>query len=184
MFQPIRKRLTLTTIVALTLILGQAPIATATSSAAAQANKPFCYMEKGGTQHNLDALCGIKTANRSGKPIDLTIDQNHDGIPDQLLSAVQDNKNRLLRARSPQEYAAIEQDLESRLPYTDRVHQMLAQARTFEKQATNAMSNGTYEQYHQLMTLSRKIQSQVENDPNYKTVQVAMGKVLKRLGQA
>jgi hypothetical protein len=118
MFQPIRKRLTLTTIVALTVILGHPPIASATSSAAA--NKPFCYMEKGGTQHNLDALCGIKTANRSGKPIDLTIDQDHDGIPDQLLSAVQDNKSRLLRARSPQEYAAIEQDLESRLPY--RIH--------------------------------------------------------------
>jgi hypothetical protein len=179
MYQPTRKKLTLTTIAALTLILGQAPIACATASIA---NKPFCYMEKGGKQHSLDALCGIKPA---GKPIDLTIDRNNDGIPDQLLSAVRDNKRQLLKARSPKEYTAIEQDLENRLPYTDRVHQMLAQARVFEKQADSAMiGRGTYEQYHQLMTLSRKIQGQVENDPNYKTVQVAMGKVLKRLGQA
>jgi hypothetical protein len=178
MYQPTRKQLTLTTIAALTLILGQAPIARATASIA---NKPFCYMEKGGKQHSLDALCGIKPA---GKPIDLTIDQNHDGIPDQLLSAVRENKRQLLKARSPKEYTAIEQDLENRLPYSDRVRQMLAQARDLEKQADNLGSGTTYEQYHELRQLSRKIQGQVENDPNYKTVQTAMGKVLKRLGEA
>jgi hypothetical protein len=179
MFQPTGKSLTFTTIAALTVILGQTPIAIATSSA--HANRPFCYMEKGGKQHSLDTLCGIKPP---GKPIDLTIDQNHDGVPDQLLIAVRENQRQLRNARSPKEYAAIEQDLENRLPYSEPTRQMLAQSRDFKKQADSAMSNGTYEQYHQLMELSRKIQQQAENDPKYKAVQVAMGKVLKRLGEA
>jgi hypothetical protein len=183
MFQPTRKSLTLITIVTLTVILGKSTTVTAASSATARANKPFCYMEKGGKQHSLDTLCGIKPA---GKPIDLTIDRNNDGISDQLLSAVLDNKRQLLKARSSKEYTAIEQDLQNRLPYSNRVRQMLAQARDFEKQADTAISasGNTYEQYAQLMNLSRKIQKQVENDPNYKTVQTAMGKVLKRLGEA
>ncbi len=61
------------------------------------------------------------------KPIDLRIDRDRDGIPDELLSALQDYRAQLRNNRGRENYETLERNFEQRLPYSDRVRQIKGQ---------------------------------------------------------
>jgi hypothetical protein len=147
-----------------------------TRPTAAYSDNPICYAEiTGKGRINLDKLCGV---DRKSNLIDLNIDADGDGVPDQLLAVMKTFNKAMGSAKTPQEYEAALQNMESRLPYSDRVRQLQAQQKNLQKQI-GTVSNETQGQaiYRQLDSL----QQEIFKDPSYTKVQEAMSKVYSKL---
>jgi hypothetical protein len=136
---------------------------------------PLCYIQIGSqSMRSLDKLCGV---GKKSNVIDLTIDLDRDGVPDQLLAEMKGYQAKMRSARTPAEYDAYTQQMEARMPYSDNVRQLQAQQRSLQQQMTK--NGGNYDS--NLMTKYGQIQEQMMKDSSYTRVQEAMGKVYGKL---
>jgi hypothetical protein len=140
-------------------------------------DKPICYAEMTGKGFiNLDKLCGVDNKKRS--VIDLSVDTDGDGVPDQLLAVMKTFNKAMGTAKTPQEYEAALQAMESRLPYSDRVKQLQAKQRELQKQLGNVQNDVQGQALYRQLD---GIQQQIYKDPTYTKVQAAMSKVYSKL---
>jgi hypothetical protein len=140
-------------------------------------DRPICYAQMPGsfgTLTNLNKLCGV---DKKKNLIDLSIDVDRDGVPDQLLAAMQTFNQKLNSAQSPQDYEAAMYALEDSLPYSDSVKSLQVQQRQLQKQLATA-GNAT-PLYQKLDT----IQQQIYKDPTYTQIQTLMSKVYAKLNR-
>jgi hypothetical protein len=170
-------------IAAIVLTIGQPAFAATTkvrpiaARPPAQRDNPICYAELSGqpSRLNLDRLCGVGLKSNT---IDLSIDTNGDGIPDQLLAEMKKFRATIAKANSSEVYETAFRQLESRLPYSNQVKQLQAQQRQLQKQLENSKGGAASEQtYRQLSAL----QEQIYKDPSYTKVQEAMSKVYRKI---
>ncbi|MGI0494645.1 hypothetical protein ACN4EG_22905 [Alkalinema pantanalense CENA528] len=136
-------------------------------------DRPFCYIEIPGQGiRSLDRECKVDT--ESVKPIDLSVDRNRDGVPDELLAEMRKFDQTLRAVKSPEEFEAAMQKLESRLPYSSQVRQLQVQQRQLQQYL------GTIRSETQMQLIYRQlesIQQRIYQDPSYTRVQQAMNKV-------
>jgi hypothetical protein len=142
----------------------------------AMVNEPLCHVLIKGRFVNLDQLCGVQEVLPT---IDLKIDHDRDGISDQLLTALQTQQKAFANARSTREVEAAEQAFQQRLPYSSQVRQMQAQQRNLRDLGRREQD---FMKTMEIMERSNQLQTQIENDPNYKTVQAAMDKAHQKMG--
>jgi hypothetical protein len=136
---------------------------------------PLCYIQIGNqSMRSLDKLCGV---GKKSDLIDLTIDLDRDGVPDQLLAAMKGFQAKMRTAKTPAEYDAYTQQLEAKMPYSDNVRRLQSQQR--ELQQKMAAANGNYDP--KLMNRYGEIQEQMMKDSSYRQVQEAMGKVYGKM---
>ncbi|NJM45078.1 MAG: hypothetical protein HC860_02075 [Alkalinema sp. RU_4_3] len=136
---------------------------------------PLCYIQIGNrSMQSLDKLCGV---GKKSNVIDLTVDLDRDGVPDQLLAEMKGFQAKMRTAKTPAEYDAYTQQLEARMPYSDNVRRLQAQQRELQQQM--AAANGNYDS--KLMNKYGEIQEQMMKDSSYRQVQEAMGKVYGKL---
>jgi hypothetical protein len=189
------RRLTQSAIVilsSLTVLAGLSPIAAAKAKPKPQplrkpsvtapsfTDHPICYAQLPGNLSitNLNKLCGVDK--KTGDLIDLSIDRDGDGVPDQLLVAMQSFNQRMSSAKTPQEYEAALYSLEDRLPYSDNVKRLQVQQRDLQKRlASSSGESQSMELYRQLDT----VQQQIYKDPSYNKIQEAMSKVYGKLNR-
>jgi hypothetical protein len=140
-------------------------------------DKPICYAEMTGKgMVNLDKLCGVN--NQKKKVIDLSVDADRDGVPDQLLALMRNFNKAMSTAKTPQEYETALQTMESSLPYSDSVKRLQEQQRAIQKQLGNIQNDVQGQAlYRQLDS----IQQQIFKDPTYRQIQDAMSKVYSKL---
>jgi hypothetical protein len=141
---------------------------------------PICYAMLPGNISitNLEKLCGLDK--KAGNLIDLTIDQDGDGVPDQLLVAMRSFNARMSSAKTPQEYEAALYSLEDRLPYSPSVKQLQGQQRDLQRRLASATGEAqSRELYRQL----DEVQQQIYKDPSYSKIQEAMSKVYGKLNR-
>jgi hypothetical protein len=179
------KTISLTTITVLSLLGAQPSIAasrqphsTIRATQSTNVSKPICYVQIGGKLINLDTLCGVQPPI---KEIDITSDRDRDGVPENLVSAMKTHQSQLAQAQSVAEYEAVTRRFESRLPYSDRVRQLQAQARSLKQKAEQS---DTWDKTRELRALAEKVESQIASDSSYQAVQVAMGKVSQYLNRS
>ncbi|OUC12477.1 MAG: hypothetical protein B0A82_22265 [Alkalinema sp. CACIAM 70d] len=145
----------------------------------AAVDRPFCYIEIPGQGiRSLDRECKVETG--SVKPIDLSIDRNRDGVPDELLAEMRKFDQTLRSVKSPEEFESAMQKLESRLPYSSQVRQLQAQQRQLQQYL------GTVRSETQMQLVYRQlesIQQRIYQDPSYTRVQQAMNKVYSVLNK-
>jgi hypothetical protein len=136
---------------------------------------PLCYIQIGSqSMRSLDRLCGV---GKKSNVIDLTVDADRDGVPDQLLAEMKGFQAKMRTAKTPAEYDAYTQQLEARMPYSDQVRRLQSQQR--ELQQKMAAAGGNYDA--KLMGRYGEIQEQMMKDSSYRQVQEAMGKVYGKL---
>jgi hypothetical protein len=136
---------------------------------------PLCYIQIGNqSMQSLDRLCGV---GKKSNVIDLTIDLDRDGVPDQLLAEMKGFQAKMRSAKTPAEYDAYTQQLEARMPYSDNVRRLQSQQR--ELQQKMAANGGNYDA--KLMGRYGEIQEQMMKDTSYRQVQEAMGKVYGKM---
>jgi hypothetical protein len=136
---------------------------------------PLCYIQIGSqSMRSLDRLCGV---GKKSDLIDLTIDLDRDGVPDQLLAAMKGFQAKMRSAKTPAEYDAYTQQLEAKMPYSDNVRRLQSQQRDLQQKM--AAANGNYDP--KLMSRYGEIQEQMMKDSSYRQVQEAMGKVYGKL---
>jgi hypothetical protein len=165
----------------LALTIAMVPIATVQPATAAtrstrMRDKPICYVELSGkSMMNLDQLCGV--GKDKSNTIDLSVDADNDGIPDQLLAEMQKFRKVIDGAKSSEEYQSAYQRLEDRLPYSSNVKRLQAQQRQLQKQ----LENGKFDEnsYSKLSALQEKIYK----DPSYTKIQEAMSKVYRKINR-
>jgi hypothetical protein len=138
---------------------------------------PICYgvMPGKGSMLNLDRLCGVGKTNNGGV-IDLSVDVNRDGVPDQLLAEMKKFRDAVAKAQAPEEYRLANERLEDRMPYSASVKQLQAQQRQLQREAQDN-PNPSEATYRKLSELQEKIY----RDPSYQKVQEAMSKVYSKL---
>jgi hypothetical protein len=169
-------------IAAIVLTIGQPAFAATTkarliAARPVQRDNPICYAELSGqpSRLNLERLCGVGIKSNT---IDLSVDTNGDGIPDQLLAEMKKFRATIAKANSSEVYETAFRQLESRLPYSNQVKQLQAQQRQLQKQLENSKGGAASEQtYRQLSALQEKIYK----DPSYTKVQEAMSKVYRKI---
>ncbi len=136
---------------------------------------PLCYIQIGNrSMQSLDKLCGV---GKQSNVIDLTVDLDRDGVPDQLLAEMKGYQAKMRTAKTPAEYDAYTQQLEARMPYSDNVRQLQAQQRSLQQKM--AANGGNYDA--KLMGRYGEIQEQMMKDSSYRQVQEAMGKVYGKM---
>jgi hypothetical protein len=136
---------------------------------------PLCYIQIGNqSMQSLDRLCGV---GKKSDVIDLTIDLDRDGVPDQLLAEMKGFQAKMRSAKTPAEYDAYTQQLEARMPYSDNVRRLQSQQRSLQQQM--AANGGNYDA--KLMGRYGEIQEQMMKDTSYRQVQEAMGKVYGKM---
>jgi hypothetical protein len=136
---------------------------------------PLCYIQIGSqSMQSLDKLCGV---GKKSDVIDLTIDLDRDGVPDQLLAEMKGFQAKMRSAKTPAEYDAYTQQLEAKMPYSDNVRRLQAQQRSLQQQM--AANGGNYDA--KLMGRYGEIQEQMMKDTSYRQVQEAMGKVYGKM---
>ncbi len=135
---------------------------------------PLCYVQfSSQAMRSLDKLCGV---GKKSNVIDLTVDADRDGVPDELLAEMKTFQKKMQMAKTPGEYEAYMKQLEDRMPYSDNVRQLQAQQRQLQAQmASGNNSNPNF------MTQFGEIQERLMKDPSYGRVQEAMGKVYSKL---
>jgi hypothetical protein len=150
-------------------------VAPRTTTGFAGAPTPLCYIQIGNqSMQSLDRLCGV---GKKSNVIDLTVDLDRDGVPDQLLAEMKGFQAKMRTAKTPAEYDAYTQQLEARMPYSDNVRRLQAQQRDLQQKM--AAANGNYDS--KLMNRYGEIQEQMMKDSSYRQVQEAMGKVYGKL---
>jgi hypothetical protein len=140
------------------------------------ADKPLCYAEMTGKgMVNLEKLCGVGLKK---SVVDLSVDADGDGVPDQLLAVMKTFNQAMSSAKTPQEYEVALQRLENQLPYSDNVKRLQAQQRELQKQLG---TGGNDAQNQALYKRLDNVQQQIFQDPSYTKVQEAMSKVYSKL---
>jgi hypothetical protein len=135
---------------------------------------PLCYVQfSSQAMRSLDKLCGV---GKKSNLIDLTVDADRDGVPDELLAEMRTFQKKMQAAKTSAEYELISKQLEDRMPYSDNVRNIQAQQR--QLQAKMASGNGSNPNF---MTQFGTLQEQLMKDPSYGRVQEAMGKVYSKL---
>jgi hypothetical protein len=139
-------------------------------------DKPFCYgvMPGKGSMLNLDRLCGV--GKTTSNVIDLSVDNDRDGVPDQLLAEMKKFRAAIAKAQAPEEYQRATEQLEDRMPYSASVKQLQAQQRQLQREVQKN-PNPSEATYRKLSELQEKIY----RDPSYQKVQEAMSKVYSKL---
>jgi hypothetical protein len=136
---------------------------------------PLCYIQIGNqSMQSLDRLCGV---GKKSNVIDLTIDLDRDGVPDQLLAEMKGFQAKMRSAKTPAEYDAYTQQLEAKMPYSENVRRLQSQQRSLQQQM--AANGGNYDA--KLMGRYGEIQEQMMKDTSYRQVQEAMGKVYGKM---
>jgi hypothetical protein len=138
-------------------------------------NEPMCYALIKGRFVNFDKQCGVQEVLPT---IDLKIDRDRDGVSDQLLAALQTRQKAITNARSSREVEAAENAFEQRLPYSRQVRQMQAQQRSLYDIAEREQD---YMKSMEIMRRANQLQTQIENNPNYKTIQAALDRAHQKL---
>jgi hypothetical protein len=165
------------------IVLSPSAIATTTNTAIIRPNAgqpyiPTCYVQfPGQSAQNLDRLCGITTQRNRQKnlgTIDLSIDANGDGVPDQLLAHMQRLRAAMTQAKNAQERATLRRQFESQLPYSDQVRQLQAQRRTLQEQRRQATNPSQQQEISRQIRTNRQ---QMRQDPTYQTVRQQMRRI-------
>lgn len=143
-------------------------------------NVPLCYVQMPGQpMQSLDKLCKVNLSDLT--PINLDIDNDHDGVPDELLAEMRRFDEALRSAKNQDDYDTALQHLESRLPYSSTVRDLQKQQRDLQKYLVNARNDAQMSLiYRQLDS----IQQRIYTDPSYTRVQAAMGKVYRVLNKS
>ncbi|MBE9029903.1 hypothetical protein IQ266_09205 [filamentous cyanobacterium LEGE 11480] len=166
----------------LTILMAIAPSSLAANRSPrriAAVDQPICYVQLAGqSMLNLNGLCGVGTPKSSGGVIDLSLDADGDGVPDQLLAEMKKFRAEMSQAKSSADYRAALQKLESRLPYSDNVKQLQAEQRALQKQLQNRTGGGQNREIYRKLS---SIQSKIYKDPSYTKVQKQMSKVYRKL---
>ncbi|MBE9029906.1 hypothetical protein IQ266_09220 [filamentous cyanobacterium LEGE 11480] len=145
------------------------------SNQIASRNTPICYVQfSGQSMRSLDRLCGV---GKKSNMIDLTIDRNGDGVPDQLLAAIRTHRAAMRSARSSEDYQMAQQKLDAKLPYSNQVKQLQAQQRQLQKQLKGATRSQRRQIYRQMDPIQRKIYQ----DPSYKKIQREISKAYRAM---
>ncbi|NJM48142.1 MAG: hypothetical protein HC860_19850 [Alkalinema sp. RU_4_3] len=141
------------------------------------ADDNVCHMTLKGKSTSLNRLCGVKPP---VKPVDLSIDRDRDGIPDELLAAVQDYRAQLRSNNRREDYETLERRFEQRLPYSDRVRQIKGQIQGLYQQYV-----GTKDSKYQnaLIAMRNQLQKEMDSDPTYKVIQSNIYKVNRHLSR-
>jgi hypothetical protein len=191
------------------MVLTIAPMAQAVPRSTGQMamqSAPICFIERSGrTLTNLDRLCGLRNIGTKvdpNGPLDLNIDVNRDGISDQFLEAAQQNLD--AQEQSEKEYQAkvrrnlpdqeasrlskeydarsqkIGRELTDRLPYSNRVRQLFAEAERISEQI-NKLPESDKKNREALGRKSNQIYQKYSQDPSYITVEQAQRKVYKEI---
>jgi hypothetical protein len=141
------------------------------------ADDNVCHITLKGKSTSLNTLCGVKPP---VKPIDLRIDRDRDGIPDELLSVMRDYRAQLRSNNGRESYETLERRFEERLPYSDRVRQIKAQIQGLYQQYVGSKDTN-YQ--NALIVMRNQLQSEMHGDPTYKVVQSNIQKVNRHLGR-
>ncbi|MBE9029905.1 hypothetical protein IQ266_09215 [filamentous cyanobacterium LEGE 11480] len=163
-------------ILAIFAAMAQPTIATARSSnQIASRNTPVCYVQfSGQSMRSLDRLCGV---GKQSNLIDLTIDRNGDGVPDQLVAAIRSYRAAIRSARSSEDYQMARQKLDAQLPYSNNVKQLQAQQRQLQKQLKGA----TRTQRRQIYRQMRPLRTKMYRDASYTKIQREIAKAYRVL---
>ncbi len=173
-----KKQLSTLSLFIILAMLGAPAIAATRSSRSliVPADTPICYVQLSGqAMMNLNQLCGMNR--QKSNTIDLSIDANGDGVPDQLLAEMQKFRTAMSEASSSEDYRTALEELESRLPYSSQVKQLQTQMRNLQQQLEKSPSSSQQEIFRQLDSIQQKIYA----DPSYLKVQEAMMKVYPKL---
>jgi Skp family chaperone for outer membrane proteins len=171
------KHLRLAAIATLMVISGPlSSNALAKGNTTAMVNEPMCHALIKGRFVNLDQLCGVQEVLPT---IDLKIDRDRDGISDHLLTAIQTQQKAFANARSTREVEAAERTFQQRLPYSSQVRQLQAQQRNLRDLGRREQD---FMKTMEIMEQANNLQTQIENDPNYKAIQAAIDKAHQKMG--
>jgi hypothetical protein len=186
------------------MILAIAPTAQAApkmTQRLAMKDQPLCFVQLPGKTQNLDKLCGL--GSKGGNTIDIDIDVNKDGISDQLLEATlqtqafidaetkrwQANARPDIDPLTDPAYKAYQAaatnanlQLQARLPYSNKVKQVLAALQRINEDTQSKYDNRTLnaKELRERETLDAKylkISGSIQQDPSYLKVTAAHGKV-------
>jgi len=139
----------------------------------------LCYMElPNGSVVNLDHLCNGGSRRRAS-PTDTGVISLRRGT-DQLLTEMQQLQAALRSARTAEERAAIRQQFEDRMPYSNRVRQLQEQAQSLQQQLQQTSSESARR------TLARRIDGinqQIRQDSSYQTVSRARNEVFQQMNR-
>jgi hypothetical protein len=141
------------------------------------ADDNVCHITLKGKSTSLNTLCGVKPP---VKTVDLSVDRDRDGIPDELLIAVQDYRAQLRNNNRRENYETLERRFEQRLPYSDRVRQIKGQIEGLYQQYV-----GSKDRNYQsaLIAMRDQLQREMDGDPTYKVVQSNIRKVNRHLSR-
>jgi hypothetical protein len=142
------------------------------------ADDNVCHITLKGKSSSLNTLCGVKPP---VKPIDLRIDRDRDGIPDQLLSAVRDYRAQIRNNYGRESYETLERNFEEKLPYSDRVRQIKGQIQGLYQQYTGS-SDSNYR--NALVAMRDQLQKEMDSDPSYKVIQSNIQKINRHLNRS
>jgi hypothetical protein len=158
-----------------------AAIATTIRPIAEPTSTPTCYVQLSGQSiQNLDQLCGVNrrdTDRSTRNTIDLSIDENGDGVSDQLVAQIHQFGSAMAKARTPQALNELQRQFEQRLPYSDQFRQLQTEQRSLQQQWQNTSSES------QRQTIARQIQivrQQITKDPSYQAVRHATSQVYRK----
>jgi hypothetical protein len=141
------------------------------------ADDNVCHITLKGKSTSLNTLCGVKPP---VKPIDLRIDRDRDGIPDELLIAMQDYRAQIRDNNRREDYETLERRFEQQLPYSDRVRQIKGQIQGLYQQYVGSKDRN-YQ--NALIAMRDQLQKEMDGDPTYKVVQSNIRKVNRHLSQ-
>jgi hypothetical protein len=141
------------------------------------ADDNVCHITLKGKSTSLNTLCGVKPP---VKPIDLRIDRDRDGIPDELLIAMQDYRAQMRNNNGREDYEALERRFEQRLPYSDRVRQIKGQIQGLYQQYVGS-KDSNYQ--NALIAMRDQLQKEMDSDPSYKVVQSNIQKINRHLNR-
>jgi hypothetical protein len=141
------------------------------------ADDNICHITLKGKSTSLNTLCGVKPP---VKTVDLSIDRDRDGIPDQLLSAVQDYRAQLRNNNRREDYETLERRFEQQLPYSDRVRQIKGQIQGLYQQYVGSKDRN-YQ--NALIAMRDQLQKEMDSDPSYKVVQSNIRKIDRHLSR-
>lgn len=157
----------------LTMVVAAQSAATARTIVAR--NTPICYVQlRGQAMKNLNEMCGV---GRKSTIVDLAVDANRDGVPDQLLALLRTHRESLQTARSSADYRTAQQALNARLPYSSQVRQLQAQQYRIQEQIQSAPRSQHPQLYRQLSDINRRMY----RDPSYTQVQKALNETYREL---
>jgi hypothetical protein len=141
------------------------------------ADDNVCHITLKGKSTSLNTLCGVKPP---VKPIDLRIDRDRDGIPDQLLIAVRDYRAQIRNSHGRESYETLERNFEQQLPYSDRVRQIKEQIQGLYQQYVGS-KDSNYQ--NALIVMRDQLQKEMDSDPSYKVVQSNLQKINRHLSR-